>query len=266
MLKVRLIPVLYLMNGQIVRSEAFSKFQTIGNPLNELERFSEWRVDELVYADITREGKHVARSIDQPVKGMTDTLSVLREISRLAFMPLTFGGRIDSPETAETYILNGADKVLINTACYRTPSIVGDVARTHGSQAIVAGMDIKRVDGKLTLWIDQGRIPVKDDPIEYAKKLEGLGAGEILVNSIDRDGMGEGYDIAAVREIAAAVSIPVVAAGGAGFFDDFVDVVRDGHASAAAAGNIFHFTEHSYKRAKNTMKAKGLDVRFPYAS
>lgn len=265
MLKTRLIPVLYLMNGLIVRSETFSKFQVIGNPVNELERFSEWGADELVYVDITREGAHVARSVDQPIKGMTDTLSILREVSRHAFMPLTFGGRIDSAATADLYIANGADKVLINTAAYRTPEIVRSVARTHGSQAMVAGIDVTRVDGRLTMKIDQGRVAVDDDPIDYARQLEELGTGEILVNSIDRDGTAEGYDIEAIRQIADAVSIPVVACGGVGFFGDFSDAVRDGHASAVAAGNIFHFTEHSYKRAKRAMKDSGVEVRYPYA-
>ncbi len=266
MLKVRLVPILFLMNGLIVRSERFSKFQVIGNPVDELQRFSEWQADELVYADITRDGPHVARTIDQPVKTMTDTLSILREVSHRAFMPLTFGGRIDSAEKAEQYILNGADKILINTACYRTPEIVREVSRVHGSQAMVAGIDVKRVDGRLTLWIDQGRVPVEDDPVDYARRLCDLGAGEILVNSIDRDGTADGYDIEAIKSIADAVSIPVVAAGGAGFFEDFADVVKQGRASAVGAGNIFHFTEHAYKRAKQTMRNDNINVRYPYPS
>lgn len=266
MLKVRLVPILFLMNGLIVRSEGFTKFQVIGNPINELQRFSEWHADELVYADITRDGSHTARTIDQPVKSMTDTMSILREVSRRAFMPLTFGGRIDSAEQAERYILNGADKILINTACYRNPEIVHQVAHAHGSQAMVAGIDIKRVDGRVTLWIDQGRIAVADDPIDYARRLCDLGAGEILVNSIDRDGTANGYDVEAIRAIADAVSVPVVAAGGAGFFEDFTDVVKQGRASAVGAGNIFHFTEHAYKRAKQAMRADDISVRYPYAS
>lgn len=264
MLKTRLIPVLYLMNGLIVRSEGFRTFQVVGNPYDELARYSEWKADELVYADITREGEHVARTIDQPVKGATDTLSILREIARRAFMPLTFGGRIDTADKADAYIAAGADKVLITTACHRTPEIVATVARRHGSQAMVAGIDVKRIDGRLTVHIDQGRIAVDDEPEDYARRLEALGAGEILVNSIDRDGMAEGYDIEAIQTIADAVGVPVVAAGGAGFFDDFVEVVTEGHASAAAAGNLFHFTEHSYKRAKRAMRDKGVDVRYPY--
>ncbi len=263
MLKTRLVPVLYLMNGLIVRSEGFASFQVVGNPYDELERFSQWRADELVYADITREGEHVARTIDQPVKGAGDTLSILKEIARRAFMPLTFGGRIATPEMADSFIANGADKVLINTACHRTPEIVSTIARRHGSQAMVAGIDLKRIDGRPTVHVDQGRIAVADDPVDYARRLEALGAGEILVNSIDRDGSADGYDIEAVRLIADAVGVPVVAAGGAGYFDDFVEVVTDGHASAAAAGNLFHFTEHAYKRAKRAMKDKGIDVRYP---
>jgi cyclase len=263
-LKIRVIPVLFLMNGLIVRSEGFKTFQMIGNPISELARYSEWLADELVYVDITREGDHDLRRDDHKVKDAGDTLSILGQISKHAFMPLTFGGRITSLEEVDRYIRHGADKVIINTGAYRRPGLITDVAEKHGSQAMVAGIDVKREDGALRLYIDQGRTRVEDDPVSYAKRVEALGAGEILLNSIDRDGAAEGYDTEAIRLIAEAVRIPVVACGGVGVFEDFREAIDDGRASAVAAGNVFHFTEHSYKRAKRLLRDRGYDVRYPY--
>jgi imidazole glycerol-phosphate synthase subunit HisF len=266
-LKIRVIPVLFLMNGLIVRSEGFAKFQIIGNPIDELERYSHWLADELVYVDITREGGHDIRREDHRVKSAgDDILAILRQIARSCFMPLTFGGRINSLEQVDAFIRNGADKVLINTAAHRNPALVTEVAETHGSQAMVAGIDVKRIDGAPVVHIDQGRTAVADGLADYARRLESLGAGEILVNSIDRDGAAEGYDLAALRIVAEAVSIPVVACGGVGGFGDFCEAVDEAGASAVAAGNVFHFTEHSYKRAKRTMRNRGLAVRYPYPS
>jgi cyclase len=265
-LKVRVIPVLFLMNGLIVRSEGFNKFQVIGNPYGELERYSEWLADELVYVDITREGGHDLRRDDHKVKDKgDDILSILREISRHAFMPLTFGGRLRTTGDIDAMIQNGADKILINTAAYRAPDLVAEAARTHGSQAVVVGIDVTREPGgRLAMRIDQGRRQVADDPAAYAKRVQDLGAGEILVNSIDRDGTANGYDLAAVKSIADAVTIPVVACGGVGMFEHFRPAIRDAGASAVAAGNIFHFTENAYKRAKRFLRDRGIDVRYPY--
>lgn len=266
MLKVRVIPVLFLMNGLIVRSERFTEFKVIGNPISELERYSEWLADELVYVDITREGGHDLRRDDHKIKNVGDRLEILRAISRGAFMPLTFGGRIESANEVDTYLRNGADKVLINTAAWRDLSIVSTSAERHGRQAIVVGIDVKREDGNLSMWIDQGRIRVDDNPCDWARRVEEAGAGEILVNSIDRDGTAEGYDTEAIAAIASAVSVPVIACGGVGDFSDFRAGLTDGGASAVAAGNIFHFTEHSYKRAKKYLHDRGVNVRYPYMS
>lgn len=264
MLKIRIIPVLFLMNGLIVRSEKFEDFKVIGNPLAELERYSEWLADELVYADITREGEHDIRRDDHKTKNLGDKLEILRAISASAHMPLTFGGRIGSLEEIDTYLLNGADKVLVNTLAWRSPEIVTRAAERHGAQAIMAGIDIRRVDGTAVVFVDQGRESTGLAPDVYARRLEAAGAGEILVNSIDRDGTAEGYDIAAIRSVADAVSIPVIACGGVGDFSDFRAAIDEAGASAVAAGNIFHFTENSYKRAKKQLKDRGYAVRYPY--
>ena len=264
MLKIRVIPVLFLMNGLIVRSERFVDFKVIGNPLSELERYSEWLADELVYIDITREGEHDIRRDDHKVKNIGDKLDLLRAISRKAFMPLTFGGLIRSIEDIDRTLHNGADKVLINSQAWHAPALVTAGARKYGAQAVVCGIDVRREDGRHAIYIDQGRTRIGDDLSAAAKKLEQLGAGEIMVNSIDRDGTAEGYDIEAIRAVANAVSIPVIACGGVGDFADFRAAIDEGKASAVAAGNIFHFTEHSYKRAKSHLRQRGYNVRFPY--
>lgn len=266
MLKIRVIPVLFLMNGLIVRSEEFRDFKVIGNPINELARYSEWQADELVYIDITREGDYDLRRSDHKIKmaTQTDVVGFLREISRAAFMPLTFGGRIATLEQVDQILHNGADKVIINSGVYRDPSLITRVADKYGSQAMMVGIDVKREGDRHVLYIDQGRTRVDDDPVDYARKVESLGAGEILVNSIDRDGTARGYDVAIIRKIADAVGVPVIACGGVGRFEDFRAGIAEAHASAVAAGNIFHFTEHSYKRAKKALRDKGFDVRYPY--
>lgn len=267
MLTTRLIPVLFLMNGLIVRAERFSKFQVVGNPYSELERYSEWLVDELVYIDITRDGEHNLRRSDHKVRDHgTDTLSILREISRHAFMPLTFGGRIRTLEEVDAYMANGADKIIINSQAYRSPDLIESVAKKYGAQAMAVGLDGLWIDGAPRMAIDQGNTIVDDDPVEYARRVEGLGAGELFLNSVERDGTGTGYDVAFIEKISSAVSIPVVACGGVGTFEHFPAAITQAGASAMAAGNIFHFTENSYKRAKRTIRRAGIDVRYPYPS
>jgi len=264
-LKTRVIPVLYLMNGLIVRSEGFKEFKAIGNPIAEMERYGEWLADELVYLDITRDGEHDFGRDDHKFKGERDILSILRQIAASCFMPLAFGGRIRSMEDVDRFIRNGADKVVICSQAYRDPALVTAVAEKYGAQAMVLGLDVKREeDGTHRVHIDQGRTPVDEAPEAYAKRMEALGAGEILLNSIDRDGAAEGYDTGIIRRIADAVSIPVVACGGVGDFSDFRDGIDEGRASAVAAGNVFHFTEASYKRAKRYLRDKGYGVRYPY--
>lgn len=264
MVKLRLIPVLFLMNGLIVRSEGFRDFKVIGNPISELERYSEWLADELVYVDITREGDHDIRRNDHKFKNVGDKLEILRAIAKKAFMPLTFGGLLRNLDDIDTTLQNGADKVLINSQAYRTPDLVTAAANKYGAQAVMCGIDVRREGQGHALYIDQGRTRIDVGLPDWAKRLESLGAGEILLNSIDRDGAAEGYDLEAVQVVSASVSIPVIACGGAGAFSDFREAIVDGGASAVAAGNIFHFTENSYKRAKKYLRDSAIDVRYPY--
>lgn len=264
MLKIRVIPVLYLMNGLIVRSETFSDFKVIGSPYDQLSRLSEWLADELVYIDITRQGDYDLGRSDKKYQVENDIVALLRAISMHAFMPLTFGGRITGLKDIDDFIRNGADKVIINSAAWRTPGLVTAAARKYGSQAIMVGIDVRNEDGGHAMYVDQGRTRVDDDIAAYAQRVEALGAGEILVTSIDRDGTAEGYDVDAIRRISDAVSLPVIACGGVGMFGDFKTAIDDAKASAVAAGNIFHFTENAYKRAKSHLRDAGYPVRYPY--
>jgi imidazole glycerol-phosphate synthase subunit HisF len=265
-LKIRVIPVLFLMNGLIVRSEKFEDFKVIGNPLAELERYSEWLADELVYIDITREGGHDIRRDDHKTKNIGNKIDILRAISSSAYMPLTFGGRISTLDEIDSFLANGADKVLVNSLAWSSPEIVAQAVVRHGAQAIMAGIDFRRVDGKPVVFVGQGSESTGLAPDIYARRLAEIGVGEILINAIDRDGTAEGYDLDAIRSVVDAVTVPVIACGGAGNFGDFRAALDAGHASAVAAGNLFHFTENAYKRAKMYLKDRGYPVRDPYSS
>lgn len=262
MLKKRLIPVLFLKNGLIVRSEGFQDFREFGNPINQLERLNDWEVDELIYIDITREGEHDLKRDDHKIRIVNSTIEILREISKQCFMPLTFGGRIRSFDDAAAFITNGADKIVINTAAYEAKAgIITKIARYFGSQCVVVGIDVRRIGGSHRMFIDQGRHPVAISPVEWAKEAQGLGAGEIFLNSIDRDGSASGYDLEIIEAVSRAVQIPVIACGGAGSFNDFIDVFQRTTASAVAAGNIFNFTENAYIRAKKELILAGCPVK-----
>ena len=255
--------MLFLKNGLVVRSEGFRDFREFGNPINQLERLNDWQADELVYIDITRDGEHDLKRDDHKIRVSADILEILRDISRRCFMPLTFGGRIKTFEDAARFIANGADKVVINTAAFRTPEIIGKIAGHFGSQCVVVGIDVKKMDGAHKVFLNQGREEIPMAPLEWARRVADLGAGEIFLNSIDRDGSASGFDLEIIDAVARSVGIPVIACGGAGAFEDFEEVLARTAASAAAAGNIFNFTENAYRRAKNELLNAGLPVRSP---
>jgi len=259
-LKTRLIPCLVLMNGLLVRSEGFSTHQVIGNPIHQVERFSAWAVDELIYLDITREGAHDLRRDDHKVKGSADLLDILEAVARSCFVPLTFGGGIRTLEDIRARIARGADKVTINTQAVAQPEFVDRAAQVFGSQAIVVSIDAKERSGGWDVMAGWGRDHTGLDVVEWAREVERRGAGEIFLNSVDRDGMANGYDLDLIRAVSAATRIPVIACGGVGRFKHMVDGVHAG-ASAVSAANIFHFTEHSTQRAKKTLADAGVPIR-----
>lgn len=260
MLKKRLIPVLFLKNGLIVRSEQFSYHQNLGNPLAEVRRYSDWNADELIYIDISREKFYDLRRDDLRVTGKSDLLDIIREISKVCFMPLTFGGGIKSLDEIRQRIQNGADKVTINTIAIEEPTFIDKSSKMFGSQCIVVSIDYKYIAGQPKVF-KGGIEPTVLDPLKWAKEVETRGAGEIFVNSIDRDGTAQGYDIDFIKKISDSVSIPVIACGGAGSFYDFIDLAKETNVSAIAAGNIFHFTELAYPKAKEALLKEGINIR-----
>jgi cyclase len=261
MLKKRLIPVLLLQNGMLVRSELFKIHQIIGNPIHEVKRFNQWTVDELIYLDIGQSNSYDIRREDAKVRGLSDPLAILEEVSKTCFMPLTWGGRIRSIEDMRQRFSRGADKITINTAAVKTPELITKAAETFGSQAIVVCIDVLRhSDGRLEVFIEGGKTPTGLNPIEFSKRIEDLGAGEILLQSIDRDGTGKGYDLDLIHEVCMKTTIPVIALGGVGMYEHYVEAIRAG-ASAVSAANIWHFKELSDLGGKRALLRGGINIR-----
>jgi imidazole glycerol-phosphate synthase subunit HisF len=261
MLKTRLIPLLLLKSGLLVRSEKFETYQVIGNPLNEVIRFNEWSVDELIYLDITRNDDDMYIRQDHKVKWNNDILTILDKVSSTCFVPLTCGGGIKSIEDMRQRFLRGADKITLNTWAFRNPELIQQGARLFGNQAIVIVIDvIKQKDKTYKVCIEGGRTIIPYTPIQWARTVEKLGAGEILLQSIDRDGTGIGYDTEIISQVSKSVRIPVIACGGVGKYEHYIDGIKAG-ASAVSAANIWHFKELSDKHGKRVMKNSGIYIR-----
>jgi imidazole glycerol-phosphate synthase subunit HisF len=264
-LKTRIIPCLLLKNGLIVRSELFKYHQIIGDPISQLTRYNQWSADELIYIDISTDGAYDVRRNDARIdtSGKTTFLEIVSEISRHCFVPLTVGGRIRSIEDMSERFANGADKIVINTLAIEHPDMIAAAANSFGSQAVVVSIDVLRgPDGTCRVMVG-GRQPTDLDPVAWAREVERRGAGEILVNSVDRDGSGRGYDIDLVREMVEATTIPVIAMGGCGRWSHMKDVLEQARPAAVAAANIFHFTELSYKEAKKVLAKSDIPLRMP---
>lgn len=263
MTRPRLIPVLLLKHGVIVRSQLFKVHQVIGNPMSTVERFSNWNVDELVLLDISADDYHDLRRDDLQHRYLgTRSLDVLREVAKVCFMPLTFGGRVRTLDDFSARLAAGADKVTINTAAIDDPGFIEAASRRFGAQCVVVSIDAKRLgDGRYEVHAADGKRPTGRSPVDWAREAESLGAGEILLNSIDRDGSAHGYDLELIRSVTSAVGIPVIACGGVGTYEHFAPGVTDGHAAAVAAANIFHFYELSYPFAKQACIDAGVAMR-----
>lgn len=259
MVKKRVIPVLFLQNGLIVRSEGFNEFKVIGNPINQLERYSDWDVDELIYIDITRQGEIDSHRDEHKVPNHHNLINVLKEIRKVATFPITFGGRIKTIEDVDKLIANGADKVVINTACFGGKELVERVAHKYGSQCMVAGIDYEEPFYKVC--INQGKVELDRTIWGWGRELVERGAGELFLNNITRDGKANGFNIGLSNLMANCVNVPVLSCGGAGIYEDFFKILSDTDSSAACAGNIFHFTELAYPRVKKLLKEKGINVR-----
>ncbi|WP_397598310.1 imidazole glycerol phosphate synthase subunit HisF [Sphingorhabdus sp.] len=248
--RVRVIPCLDVSNGRVVKGVNFVDLRDAGDPVEQAQTYDAAGADELCFLDIG--ASH---------EGRGTIIDVVRRTAEVCFMPLTVGGGVRSAEDARALLLAGADKVAVNSAAVARPEVVADIAARFGSQCVVASVDARRSGDHWEIFTHGGRKPTGIDALEHAVKLAELGAGELLVTSMDRDGTRDGYDLALTRAIADAVNIPVVASGGVGNLDHLVDGVREGHASAVLAASIFHFGQHSIADAHAALRAAGLPAR-----
>ncbi len=251
MLKARVIPCLDVKEGRVVKGVNFVDLRDAGDPVECAIAYDAAGADELCFLDIT--ASHENRGI---------LLDVVQRTAEACFMPLTVGGGVRTLDDIRNLLLAGADKVSINSAAVANRGFVREASEKFGAQCIVVAIDAKRVaDGRWEIFTHGGRRPTGIDAIDYAREATDLGAGEILLTSMDRDGTKSGFDIALTRAVADAVPAPVIASGGVGTLDHLVAGVREGHASAVLAASIFHFGEFSIPQAKRYMAAAGLPMR-----
>lgn len=251
MLAKRIIPCLDVRNGKVVKGVKFEGVKDVGDPVEYAKEYNRQGADELVFYDIT--ASHEGRGV---------ILDVVRNTARKVFVPLTVGGGISTIEDFRETLRAGADKVSINSSAVKKPSLIKEAADIFGSQCVVVGIDAKRnADGKFAVYINGGRIDMKLDLIEWVKKVEELGAGEICLNSIDTDGTKAGFDIEMLNAVCEAVKIPVIASGGCGKLEDFSEVFEKTNSSAALAASLFHFKELTVGEVKEHLKKKNIAVR-----
>ena len=251
MLKTRLIPCLDVNDGRVVKGVNFVNLVDAGDPVEQAAVYDAAGADELCFLDITASSDR--RDI---------MLDVVARTAAQCFMPLTVGGGVRKSEDIRKLLISGADKVSINTAAVTSPELVSEASAKFGQQCIVVAVDAKAVsDSSWEVFTHGGRNGTGLDVVDWARRLEDLGAGEILLTSMDRDGTKAGFDVALTKAVSGAVGIPVIASGGAGDLNHLVEVVRDGNASAVLAASIFHFGEWSVGEAKEFMAKSGVSVR-----
>ena len=262
MLAKRIIPCLDVKNGRVVKGVNFVELRDAGDPVEQARLYDAAGADELTFLDIT--ASHEKRDI---------LLDVVRRVADQVFIPFTVGGGVRTVEDFREILLAGADKVSMNTAAVQNPSVISQAAERVGSQCVVVAIDAKKkttkdggrktedIRSSWEVFTHGGRTPTGKDVIEWAREVERLGAGEILLTSMDCDGTKDGYDIALTRAVADAVSIPVIASGGAGRIEHFADALTDGHADAALAASLFHFGELTIGQVKEYLASRGIAVR-----
>ena len=250
MLCKRLIPCLDVKDGRVVKGVRFVELRDAGDPVAAALAYDAQGADELVFLDIT--ASH---------EGRATMLDVVRRTAEGIYMPLTVGGGIRSLEDIRTLLRAGADKVSLNTAALERPGLVSEAARAFGSQCIVVAIDAKATNSHWEVYTHGGRRAAGRDAVEWAREVETLGAGEILLTSMDRDGTGAGYDLALTRAVAEAVSVPVIASGGVGQLEHLREGLVEGRADAALVATLFHFGQHTVPEAKGYLAERGVPVR-----
>lgn len=246
----RIIPCLDVKNGRVVKGMSFVNLVDAGDPVESAMQYDKQGADELVFLDITASSD--SRNI---------TIDMVEKVANSIFIPFTVGGGIRSVEDFNVLLRAGADKVSVNSAAVHRPELIGEAAYKFGSQCVVAAIDAKRDGDSWEVYVNGGRTPVGMDAIEWAVKCEKLGAGEILLTSMDEDGQKKGYDIALTRAVSEKVNIPVIASGGAGALEHFYDAFTEGKADAVLAASLFHFGEIPIPELKKYLNEKGIPVR-----
>lgn len=246
----RIIPCLDVLNGRVVKGVNFVDLRDAGDPVEQAVIYDREGADELVFLDIT--ASH---------EGRNTMLDMVRRVADSLFIPFCVGGGIRTIEDMRATLLAGADKVSINSSAVRTPDLIDQGAWAFGSQCIVVAIDPKWVDGRWEVFINGGRVPTGLEPVAWARRVEELGAGEIVLTSMDCDGTKDGYDLEITRAVSEAVGIPVVASGGAGQPEHLADAILLGKADAALAASIFHFGEFTIRQTKQIMAGRGIPVR-----
>ncbi len=251
MLKKRIVATLIIKNVIVVQSIGFKNYLPIGDPRISVEFLSKWGIDEIVVLDI-----------DATKENRKPNFNLITEISKKIFVPLTVGGGIKTLEDMRALIHCGADKISINKLALENPEIIREAASVFGNQCVVISLDVKlNKNGKYEIFSGSGKVATGFDPVSFVKKAEALGAGEIFLNSIDRDGSKLGYDLKLIKMVSEAVKIPVIASGGVGHPKHFLQGFTKCRVSACSAGNFFNFTEHSPIIVKSYLLQKGLDIR-----
>ncbi|WP_025040765.1 imidazole glycerol phosphate synthase subunit HisF [Nitrosospira briensis] len=246
----RIIPCLDVTNGRVVKGINFVGLRDAGDPVEISRRYGDQGADELTFLDIT------ASSDNRDL-----ILRIIEEVAAQVFIPLTVGGGVRKVEDVRRLLNAGADKVSINTSAVQNPQLVADAANRYGSQCIVVAIDAKRVGDGWEVFTHGGRQATGMDAVEWAKKLQSLGAGEILLTSMDKDGTRNGFDLALTRAVSDAVDVPVIASGGVGNLHHLVEGIVEGHADAVLAASIFHYGDYAILQAKEYMAEHGIEVR-----
>ena len=255
MLKVRVIPTLLWKQFGLVKGVAFDSWRRVGPVLPAVKVYNQREVDELVLLDIAA---HL--SSDDP------DFESIAEFGQDCFVPLTIGGGVTHIDQVQRLLRAGADKVAVNTAAYGRPNFINEIANSYGAQCVVASVDVRFQDDSWLCFSHSGQKATELDVVAWVRELEGRGAGEILITSIDRDGTMQGYDLNLIEAVVKAVKIPVIASGGAGNYQHMVEAVIQAGASAVAAASIFHFTEQTPAGAKHALAAAGVPVRLPFVA